>query len=140
MKKWFLAIILMLTLSACSSQESLEWEVTPAFTYEDLLLYGEEGAFGIQKVNGTADEHPFLVNQGRHYKLYFLSPQFEGTHYKLIATHESDEKSVLLYESTVSGIESGGKWGFDKSGLWKLEVWVDGETFAAFIIEAKDIV
>ena len=115
------------------------WELSPTFTYENMTLHGVEGEFGILKVNGESDEPEFPVSEGRLYHIYFLGSDedFNGERYKMEATHKDTGETVELYEWGVGNRQSGAKFVLDKEGNWRIDVSVDNEPYASFIVEAK---
>ncbi|MFG6119744.1 MULTISPECIES: hypothetical protein [Thalassobacillus] len=145
-------ILMLLILIACTSEaeEPQEvWSQDETFQVDERTFYGKEGKFAIVKENGNENEPAFPAGpQGRHYSVYFWgeSDELIGKTYTLTATHEEADESVTLYEWRISGnnssevsadASSGAKFGLDKAGLWLMEVTVEGEEFASFIIEAK---
>ncbi|MFG6113945.1 hypothetical protein ACGTN9_02060 [Halobacillus sp. MO56] len=144
-------IIILLLLIACSSEAEQKevWSKDETFEVEDRTYYGKEGKFAIVKENGESDEAAFPAGpQGRLYSVFFWGDPEEliGKEYTLIATHEEADESIELYKKAISGnsfedisadAASGAKFGLDKPGLWLMEVLVEGEDFASFIIEAE---
>ena len=135
-----LLVLIVMSLSACTSQnEDIVWEESEPFIKDDLTLYGTEGKFGITKINGEADEPAFPAGQGRHYDVYLLddSADFNGKKYNMTATHKETDETVQLYEWGIDNNKSGAKFGLDKAGLWKIDVFVDDEPLTSFIVRAE---
>jgi hypothetical protein len=129
-----------LLLVGCSEDNTIDWKPTPAFISDDMDLHGTKGKFGIRKVNGEVVEPEFpVVDQGRLYQLYFLdsTKDFNGKTYKMLATNKDSEETIELYENSIENNQSGAKFGLDKTGLWKIDVLVDNELYASFLIEGK---
>lgn len=130
-------ILVGIILSGCSGNTKEDWETSPTFTNDNMVLYGVEGKFGIVKANGEDDEPEFPVGEGRLYQLYFLENDFKGESYKMTATYEDEEETVILYEDDITNKESGAKFAIDKEGLWKISVSVDGKSYTDFIIKVE---
>jgi hypothetical protein len=133
-----ICILTAVCLSGCR-EESDETAMLDSEPVEKGSMQGREGKFEIVKVNGSSDEPPFPVGEGRHYEVYFLddSTDFNGKKYKMTATHKETEESVDLYEAEINNNRSGAKFALEKAGIWKVEVAVDEEPLTSFDIEAK---
>ncbi|MDM5233441.1 hypothetical protein [Lysinibacillus pakistanensis] len=130
--------IMCLILSGCSEDIKTDWEKSPTFTKDNMILHGLEEKFGIIKVNGESDEPEFPVgDEGRLYQVYFLEKDFIGKNFKMTATHKDTGETVKLYEWAIENKQSEAKFGFDKKGLWKISVLVDEKPYTDFIIEAE---
>lgn len=140
MKKisWLLMLVGIL-LIGCTDEKGSNWVVSPAFTVDNKTFHGVEGKFGLIKANGEEDEPVFPAGQGRLYDLYFLESDdhFEGSRYKVTATHKDTGKSLELTEWDIGSGQSGAKFGFEESGIWKIEVAVDDKPYTSFVVEAK---
>jgi hypothetical protein len=126
-------------LLGCTDSGPENWNESPTYTFEDKILYGTEGKFGIMKLNGESDEPEFPLNEGRHYQVYFFEPteDFNGDQYRMTATHEEEDKAVELYEWPIDDKQSGAKFVLDKKGLWKIDVTVDDEPYTSFIVKVE---
>jgi hypothetical protein len=134
-----LFVLFGVILSGCSEDEkSTTWKTSESFTKDNLTLYGTKGEFGINKVNGEANEPEFPVGQGRKYDVYFfdISKEINGKKYKLSAIHKDSKEAIQLYEWDIENNKSGAKFFLDKEGLWKIIVSIDEEQYTSFIIEA----
>ena len=82
-----------------------------------------------------------MVGEKSVYELYFLGERddfnFNGRNYKMTATHQDTKEHVLLSEMDIQDSHSVANFGFNKEGLWKIEVLIDGENYISFIVEAK---
>lgn len=139
MKKVILSLFLVgLFLTGCmDNNDSASWKATPTFTEDGTTLYGIDGKFGVSKVNGETDEPEFPATQGRLYDIHFLENELNGENYKITATHQDTGNIVTLTEQEMYGKYGQAKFGFDESGLWKIDVTVDDEPYTDFIVEAK---
>lgn len=130
-------ILVGLVLSGCSGNAQSDWETSPTFTNDSMVLHGTQGKFGIVKVNGEGEEPEFPVDDGRHYQVYFLEEDFNGESYKMTATHEDEEEAKKIYEADIDNKQSGAKLGFEKGGLWKIIVLVDEKPYTDFVIKVE---
>lgn len=135
-----LLMLVGILLSGCAGKDAPNWEVSPVFTDDNnKTFHGVEGKFGLIKANGEPDEPEFSAGQGRLYDVYFLesATDFVGERYKMTATHKESGKTVELYEWDIINGQSGAKFGFDESGVWKIDVAVDDKPYTSFVIEVK---
>ncbi|OIU68551.1 hypothetical protein [Rossellomorea aquimaris] len=125
-------------LSGCR-EENDETAILDAESVEKEPIHGTEGKFEIVKVNGSSDEPPFPVGEGRHYEVYFLddTADMNGKKYRMTAIYKETEETVDLYEAVINNNRSGAKFALGKAGIWKIEVTVDEEPFTRFDIEAE---
>lgn len=130
-------VVVGIILSGCSENAKGDWETSPTFTSNNLILHGVQDKFGIVKVNGKDDEPEFPVDKGRQYQVYFLEKDFNGESYKMTATHENEKEAIKLYEANIENKLSGAKLGFDKVGLWTHSVSVDEKPYTDFIIKVE---
>ncbi|WP_397538533.1 hypothetical protein [Rummeliibacillus pycnus] len=135
---------LNLLLFGCSTEDKTSWTVSPTFKYDHKTMYGTEGTFGIVKANGEKNEPEFPTKQGRLYDIYFLDSskgvhENDGKKYKMTATHQDSTETVTLYEWDIWSNKSGAKFGFDKEGLWKIDVTIDDKPITNFIIKAEEL-
>ncbi|XXM73126.1 hypothetical protein ACQ0QQ_04290 [Lysinibacillus sphaericus] len=135
---FLICIFAAVSLSGCT-EKSDEIAMSDSKTVKKEPMYGTEGKFEIVKVNGSSDEPPFPVGEGRHYEVYFLgdSTDFNGKKYSMTATHEETEENFDLYEAVINNNRSGAKFALERAGVWKVEVAVDDEPFTSFNIEAE---
>jgi hypothetical protein len=142
-----LSIFTLLFLLGCESDDrSTDWKVSPTFKAGDVTLYGNEGRFGMIKMSGNNDEF-FVEGKGGLYHIYFWgeTQKLHGK-YKLVATHKETEDEVILYEWPIqtgkndanADAHSGGKFGLKKSGLWRLDVFVNEVHFDSMVVDVKD--
>lgn len=137
MKRSIFAMLLtVLFLTGCvDNNKTSEWQLSPTFTKDSQVLHGTEGKFGMININGP--DHPvFPAGQGRLYRMYFLEDLQEHSTFKITATHQDSENPEQLVETNI-GDETEAKFGFDEAGLWKIEVFVDGDSYTDFIVEAN---
>lgn len=138
MKKMLFSICLAAALIiGCTNEQAEDWKPAPTFSDEGLVMHGTEGKFGMVKMNGEADEPDFPAGQGRLYQVYFLEDDFSGQQYHMTAVKQDTDVLEDLYEQAVGNGESAVKFGFDEAGLWKIAVYVDGEPYTDFIVEAE---
>ncbi|WP_028784214.1 hypothetical protein [Thalassobacillus devorans] len=144
-------IIILLFFLACSSEAGQKevWSKDETFEVDGRTYYGKEGKFAIVKENGKDDESDFPAGpQGRLYSVYFWGDLegLVGKSYTLTATHENADEARELYSKMIgkntgdhisADAVSGAKFSLGKPGLWLMEVSVEGENFASFIIEAE---
>ncbi|KSU58326.1 hypothetical protein AS034_19805 [[Bacillus] enclensis] len=125
-------------LTSCR-EESDDTAILDSEPVEKVSMQGTEGKFEIVKVNGTSEEPPFPVGEGRHYEVYFSDDSIEvnGKKYSMTATHKETGETVDLYEAVINNNRSGAKFALEKTGIWKIEVAVDGEHYTGFDIEAE---
>ncbi|OAT85366.1 hypothetical protein A6P54_18770 [Bacillus sp. MKU004] len=135
MKPIFLMICIFtaVCLSGCR-EESDETAILDSEPVEKVSMQGTEGKFEIVKVNGTSEEPPFPVGEGRHYEVYFSDDSIEvnGKKYSMTATHKETGETVDLYEAVINNNRSGAKFALEKTGIWKIEVAVDEQPFTSF--------
>ncbi|WP_127586878.1 hypothetical protein [Paenibacillus koleovorans] len=119
------------------------WRVAPTFDAGKITLHGHEGRFGLIKMNNPGDDL-FRAGRGGLYYLYFWGDPEEITgKYKLSATHRDSGQTVQLYEWPIvkgpndAGAtgQSGGRFGLALSGMWKLEISVNGKVFDKMIVD-----
>ena len=134
MKKFIFSMILVLIfLAGCANNnEASDWKESPTFTKENQVLYGTEGKFGMININGP-DKPVFPAEQGRLYRIYFLEDVKGYSKYKITATHQDTGDSEKLIDTEI-GEETEAKLGFGESGLWKIDVTVDGEPYTGFVV------
>ncbi|WP_156316802.1 hypothetical protein [Bacillus sp. FJAT-22090] len=132
-------LVLVLLLLGCTEENDGDWYLSPTFDVDNLTLHGTEGKFGIIKVNGESNEPEFPVTQGRLYEVYFLdsSEEFNGKKYKMTATHQETGETVKLHEKNIEKEQNAAKFGFDKLGLWKIDITIDEKNYTSFVVEAK---
>ena len=134
-------LVLVSLLLGCTEEKANDgyWNLTPTFNVDNLTLHGTEGKFGVFKVNGESNEPEFPAKQGRLYAVYFLdSPEeLNGKKYKMTATHKETDETVKLHEKNIEKEQNGAKFGFDKPGVWKIDVTIDEKPYTNFVVEAK---
>ncbi|KMY54302.1 hypothetical protein AC623_10480 [Bacillus sp. FJAT-27231] len=139
----FLLLAFVCMLAGCTETNTTstakERKPGTVFEVDGQTLYGEEGKFGMIKLNGESGEPAFAVGQGRHYQLYFLADaeKVNGKLYNMTALHQETGKKVKLYEAVIENAQSGAKFVLDQSGKWKINVTVDKEPYASFVITAE---
>jgi len=148
--RYLIILLSMLVfITGCSAEKTdtnvQEWTVSPSFEAGNITLYGNQGRLGIIRQNGDGNDL-FNVGAGRLYGLYFWgnSDQFKGK-YKLVGVHKETEDNVQLYEWDIQTGQnpaeadafSGGKFGLDKAGLWRLDVYVGDELFDSIVVDVK---
>lgn len=135
------------TEQAHTNQNQTNWVVTPTFQAGDLTLYGKYGRFGIIKLAGPGDG----FGTAGHYQVFFggKREEFASKKYKLLAIHKETGEKQQLYEWAIDPYlnedvnkagaiaQSGGKYGFSKSGLWRLEMYVGDNFFDSIVVEVK---
>ncbi|MDF2668202.1 MAG: hypothetical protein K0R67_508 [Paenibacillus sp.] len=119
------------------------WKVSPTFVAGKLTLIGNEGKFGIIKMNNPRTDL-FRSGRGGLYYLYFWGKADDiSGKYRLTATHKNSGQTVQLYEwPIVKGAndagavgQSGGRFGLNETGLWKLSVTVNEKPFDQIIVD-----
>ncbi|TQR15505.1 hypothetical protein [Psychrobacillus vulpis] len=132
-------LVLVFLLLGCTKENDGDWNLSPTFDVDNLTLHGTEGKFGIIKVNGESNEPEFPVTQGRLYEVYFLdsSEELNGKKYKMMATHQETGETVKLHEKNIEKEQNAAKFGFDKLGLWKIDITIDEKNYTSFVVEAK---
>ncbi|ATP40870.1 hypothetical protein CSE16_12900 [Solibacillus sp. R5-41] len=134
-------LVLVLLLLGCTEEKANDgdWNLSPTFNVDNLTLHGTEGKFGVIKVNGESNEPEFPAKQGRLYAVYFLDSleELNGKKYKMTATHKETGESVKLHEKNIEMEQNAAKFGFDKLGLWKIDVTIDEKPYTSFVVEAK---
>ncbi|AXI00930.1 hypothetical protein DV702_15160 [Sporosarcina sp. PTS2304] len=132
---FFIILVLLFLVGCAPDNEADDWKVSPTFTKESQVLYGTEGKFGMININGP-DQPVFPAEQGRLYRMYFLEDVNEYSTFKIIATHQNTGASEQLIDTEI-GEETEAKLGFGESGLWKMDVTVDGEPYTDFVVEVN---
>ncbi|TFB22060.1 hypothetical protein E3U55_07095 [Filobacillus milosensis] len=154
MKK-FLCVLFLLIVVACDSQSTESNNHTDSsFEVNNQTLHGEEGKFGIIKVNGEENEPEFIAGTvGRLYYLYFWGNEdgMIGKEYRMEATHQETGETKILYEDMIqrpfsetnidADAASGAKFAFntEDAGWWTIDIFIDDEPFSSFMIEAKTL-
>ncbi len=119
------------------------WKVSPTFLAGKLTLQGTEGKFGIIKMNNPRDVL-FRSGRGGLYYLYFWGKGDEVSgKYSMTATHKESGQTIHLYEwPIVKGAndagaagQSGGRFGLNLPGLWKLNISVNEKPFDEIIVD-----
>lgn len=142
-------VFLLLIITGCGTEkadtDAKEWSVSPAFKAGARTLYGNEGKFGILRENGEGN-NLFNVGLGRLYGLYFWgNPEQLKGKYKLVGIHKETNEKVQLYEWDIqkgqnpaqSDAFSGGKFGLNQPGLWRLDVYIGDKFFDSIVVEVK---
>ncbi|MEI3605310.1 hypothetical protein SPD48_06355 [Pseudogracilibacillus sp. SE30717A] len=125
----------MIIITGCAEKEE-HWRKSPLISFNDVVYYGTDQIFGMTKMNGDMNEPDFQKGQARLYHITFFDHTEEnvGKTYKLTAFHEETGKTVDLSQDEIQG-ENAAKVKFDKSGFWKIEVFIDEELYTSFIVD-----
>ena len=140
MKKYIsLLIFVMFILTACASSDDPYWGLSATFTKDGMTLFGTEGKFGMIKMNGESNEPEFPAAKGRQYKLYFFknTEELTGKKYKMIGTHKDSDEPIELYENEIMSMQSEAKFALNQKGLWNIDIFIDGEEYTSFVVEAR---
>jgi len=153
---FILTILLSLALLGCSNEgtdnenNTKSWKESSTFEVNNQVMYGKKGKFGIFKENGYEPEPEFIAGkQGRLYGVYFWGDEeLVGKKYRMEATYQDNGETKTLYRKEITennhpsieaDAQSGAKFGFDEdeAGLWRIDVMVDDELYASFVIRVE---
>ncbi|MFC0561691.1 hypothetical protein [Halalkalibacter alkalisediminis] len=159
-KYLMLAILMLILLSACSTNETVE-EETPILsstfslpvTFQDdnegeYVLLGEKGKLAFQIHSSERDEiielSPIYAEQPDKYMWYLWGEGLSNKSFKVIGTNTETGEELLIVKETVLGNELNGadahtpsSMMFPISGVWKLDAYVDEELFGNIMVEVK---
>ena len=135
MKKFIYIILFFGLLISCSNQDD-HWRKSPLISVDDVDYHGTDQIFGMTKMNGDPDEPSFQKGLGRLYQLTFFdqTEKLVGKTYTLTGFHEETGETVELYRDEIQG-ENAAKLSLDKSGFWKIEVFVDEKLYTSFVVD-----
>ncbi|WP_124727914.1 hypothetical protein [Staphylospora marina] len=121
-----------------------QWTVSPVFeTASGSKVRGEKNRAGIL----VHEENGLVVTQeiAKYMWLVWGDPEQlkKGATAEIYGMHREDGKRQLLHKASLNGPMHGADAmtlsgpTFPKKGLWKIEVVVDGESHATFVLDVK---
>ncbi|MCG7346183.1 DUF4871 domain-containing protein [Sporosarcina sp. ACRSL] len=146
----FLGMMLGLFVAGCEKETTINYEATPTFISEDEEFVGVEGKVGFLNGSYTANEpqktvwhfwgEPDEINGAVRVEGTYLET---GEKYPLLLNEHSFKTATWEYNNGFTQPNLGASKtmpsyvGFEKSGLWKVSVYIDSEKFGEFILEVK---
>ncbi|RED51107.1 DUF4871 domain-containing protein [Cohnella lupini] len=139
LKYLFLGLLFLIT--ACTSQNKADNQ-TDWFEVGGVKLYGKEGRLGFEPKGENSN-----ISKGGHFFIYFWGkPEELADKYRLIGVHEETGTITTLYpdwevsrseNKLGADAQSAAKFGFDKKGTWRLEVYMGDNYFDSIVVEAE---
>jgi hypothetical protein len=139
-------VILLFIWGSNHNSDRSSWVLSSYYTVNGLELLGEKNRIGLYSASGAALGRDGFGNGG-HVLLYFWGESNElANNYRIEGLHKESGESQILYESAVikadnnpagADAHSGAKFGLSRSGLWKLDVYMDSDYFDSVVVEVR---
>ena len=150
-------LLMIMVLSACTSNESMQDNlVSPTFAIPVMfdgeegqnILRGEQGKLGFLIGSGLEKEEvellPLVANEPNKYMWHFWGQDLNGKSLKVIGTNiETNEEAVIIDNYNIAGALNGAdahvpsSMVFPNSGIWELDVYVEKELFGNVVVEVQ---
>ncbi|MGG3943705.1 DUF4871 domain-containing protein [Peribacillus psychrosaccharolyticus] len=166
-KYMILAALMLVVLSACSSNKTIEEEenskpeVSSTFsipvTFEEegkkgeYILVGEKEKLAFQIDSRAEDEtiesiesSPIVANKPDKYMWYLWGENLSSKPFKVIGINTDTKQEVVIFNDKVLGSELNGAdahtpstMEFPTAGIWNLDAYVGEELFENIVVEVK---
>ncbi len=162
-KYMILATLMLVVLSACSSNKIIEEENSKpevSSTFSIPVTFGEEGKKGEYILVGekeklafqiasrveaeTIEIMPIVANDPNKYMWYLWGENLSNKPFKVIGTNTDTKQEVVIFDDKVLGSELNGAdahtpslMEFPTAGIWNLDAYVGEKLFGNIIVEVK---
>ncbi|MBK3495004.1 DUF4871 domain-containing protein [Viridibacillus sp. YIM B01967] len=147
-KAWILMILLLVPVSACTDKDEKlhDWKESEIFKAGDYEMIGIEERVGFIYDKDT----PIVEGQVGKFMWDFWGEkdQLKGR-FKVLGTHEGSEEEIIIIPESVrelkippnkhntADISIPTNMEFEKSGMWKLDVYLDDKLFDTIYVNVN---
>ncbi|MDR7074356.1 DUF4871 domain-containing protein [Fictibacillus barbaricus] len=139
--KGFLQVLLILFLTACTQEEKWKgWQESPLFKADKSTMIGEKGKIGFLYDDSEAVR--FYPRKENKYMWHLWgSKDLPGKTFKVKATSQETGQEITVVESILFGAHNGADahlpsiMSLPRSGMWKLDGYVDNKRFSTIVVQ-----
>ncbi|QTD40383.1 hypothetical protein [Sporosarcina sp. Te-1] len=119
------------------------WQESSLFKSGNYTMIGEEGRLGF--IYDDSEVVRFYPDKIQKYMWHFWGAEDElDGGLKVVATHEKDNNPIVLLETDLGGPNNGAdrhtpsNLSLPKSGMWKLDAYIEEQLFGTVFVKVHD--